>query len=123
MPTFMTTDEIREAFTRFFVERGHHQLPSYPVVPIDDPTLLFTSAGMVPFKPYFMGLAEPPAPRLTTVQRCFRTTDLENAGDLTHHTFFEMLGNFSVGDYFKAEVIPWSWEFCTQVLGIPGERL
>ncbi len=124
MPSKPTTnDEIRAAFTRFFEEKDHRPLESAPLVPLDDPTLMFTSAGMVPFKPFFMGRATPPHPRLTTVQRCFRTTDIESVGDRTHHTFFEMLGNFSVGDYFKDEVIPWSWEFCTEVLGIPAERL
>ncbi len=123
MPKTLTTDQVREAFTRFFVERGHRPLESASLVPVDDPTLLFTSAGMVPFKPYFMGRAVPPARRLTTVQRCFRTTDIESVGDTTHHTFFEMLGNFSVGDYFKEEAIPWAWEFCTKVLGLPAERL
>ena len=123
MPQKMTYDEIREAFTRFFEERGHRRLESASLVPVDDPTLLFTSAGMVPFKPYFAGRAVPPAPRLTTVQRCFRTTDIESVGDVSHHTFFEMLGNFSVGDYFKEEAIPWAWEFVTRVLGLPEERL
>lgn len=119
----MTTDEIREAFLRFFEERGHQRRPSASLVPADDPTLLFTSAGMVPFMPYFTGRAVPPARKMTTVQRCFRTTDIEEVGDSSHHTFFEMLGNFSVGDYFKAEAIPWAWQFCTEVLGLPAERL
>src|SRR5579884_1492087 len=123
MPQTLTTDQVREAFTRFFVERGHRPLESASLVPVDDPTLLFTSAGMVPFKPYFMGRAVPPARRLTTVQRCFRTSDIESVGDASHHTFVEMLGNFSVGDYFKQEVIPWSWEFVTHDLGLPEERL
>ena len=92
-------------------------------MPHGDPTLLFTNAGMVQFKPYFMGLEEPPAPRLTSIQRCFRTTDVEDVGDDTHLTMFEMLGNFSVGDYFKPEAIEWAWEFLTGVLGIPEERL
>jgi alanyl-tRNA synthetase len=119
----MTNDEIRDAFLRYFEQLGHRRLESAPLVPVDDPTLMFTSAGMVPFKPYFLGRAEPPAKRLTTVQRVFRTTDIENVGDASHHTFFEMLGNFSVGDYFKADAIPWSWDFCTRVLGLPPERL
>ncbi|MBI2760518.1 MAG: alanine--tRNA ligase, partial [Chloroflexi bacterium] len=118
MSTPHTTHDIREAFVRYFEERGHRQLESASLVPIDDPTLLFTNAGMVPFKSFFMGRATPPALRLTTVQRCFRAIDLENVGDATHHTFFEMLGNFSLGDYFKKEAIEWAWDFCTGVLAL-----
>jgi alanyl-tRNA synthetase len=119
----MDTHELREAFLRFFEERGHRRMPGAPIVPPGDPTLLFTSAGMVQFKPYFIGQAEPPSRRMTTVQRCFRTTDIESVGDTKHLTFFEMLGNFSVGDYFKAEMIPWAWEFVTEVLALPSQRL
>ncbi|HUF53936.1 MAG TPA: alanine--tRNA ligase [Dehalococcoidia bacterium] len=119
----MDAHELRQTFLRFFEERGHRVIQSAPLVPPRDPTLLFTSAGMVPFKPHFMGQAEPPASRMASVQKCFRTTDIESVGDEQHLTFFEMLGNFSVGDYFKAEIIPWAHEFLTETLGIPQERL
>ena len=119
----MDTHELREEFLRFYEERGHRRVPGAPVVPPGDPTLLFTSAGMVQFKPYFMGQAKPPHARLTSVQRCFRTTDVESVGDTKHMTFFEMLGNFSIGDYFKEEMVPWAWEFVTEVLKLPEERL
>jgi alanyl-tRNA synthetase len=119
----VTIDELRQAFLAFFEERGHRRIPSASLVPHGDPTLLFTTAGMVQFKPYFMGLEDPPAPRLTSIQRCFRTTDIEEVGDESHLTLFEMLGNFSVGDYFKQEAIDWAWEFLTEVLGIDRDRL
>ena len=119
----VTIDELRRAFLAYFEARGHKRIPSSSLIPHGDPTLLFTTAGMVQFKPYFMGLEEPPARRLTSIQRCFRTTDVEVVGDENHLTLFEMLGNFSVGDYFKPEVIPWAWEFLTDVLGIPKDRL
>ncbi|MSQ42540.1 MAG: alanine--tRNA ligase, partial [Dehalococcoidia bacterium] len=119
----MTVDELRRAFLAYFEARGHRRIPSSSLVPHGDPTLLFTTAGMVQFKPYFMGLADPPAPRLTSIQRCFRTTDVEAVGDDTHLTLFEMLGNFSVGDYFKAEATGWAWGFLTGELRIDPERL
>ncbi|MDA0366146.1 MAG: alanine--tRNA ligase, partial [Chloroflexi bacterium] len=119
----MTVDELRRAFLDFFEARGHRRIPSSSLIPHGDPTLLFTTAGMVQFKPYFMGLEEPPASRLTSIQRCFRTVDVENIGDESHLTLFEMLGNFSVGDYFKPEAIAWAWEFLTGVLGIDRDRL
>ncbi|MEX2247036.1 MAG: alanine--tRNA ligase [Dehalococcoidia bacterium] len=116
-------ERIRDTFVEFYKARGHRQLPSASLVPHDDPTLLFTSAGMVPFKPYFTGLSEPPAPRLVTVQKVFRTTDIEEVGDYSHLTFFEMLGNFSVGDYFKKDAIAWAWELLTEVFGLPKDKL
>ncbi len=118
------SNELRSLFLQFFKDRGHSYLPQAPLVPLDDPTLLFTSAGMVQFKPYFSSPLPPPHRRAVTVQRCLRLTDVENVGlTVRHATFFEMLGNFSFGDYFKKEAIEWAWEFTTQVLGMPKERL
>lgn len=120
----MKTDELRQAYLKFFESKGHKILPSAPLVPAGDPTLLLTAAGMVPFKQYFMGTALPEHKRVTTCQKCVRTGDIDNVGKTTRHgTFFEMLGNFSFGDYFKAEVIPWAWEFVTGVLGLAPESL
>ena len=118
-----TSDEIREAFISFFREKGHQQLSSWPLVPIGDPTSMFTSAGMQQFKPIFMGEQAPPGPRAITVQRCFRTTDIEVVGDMSHCTAFEMMGNFSFGDYFKREAIQYAWELLTTVYGLAPERL
>ena len=119
----VNSDEIRETFLHFFEEKGHRVIPSSSLVPEGDPTLLLTTAGMVQFKRYFTGEATPQHPRLASCQKCFRTTDIDTVGDSKHLTFFEMLGNFSVGDYFKREAIGWAWEFVTQGLGLPPERL
>src|SRR2546430_12840908 len=118
----VTKDEIRRAFIDFFVQRGHVLLPNLSLIPEDDSVLL-TSAGVQQVQPFFLGLARPPAPRLVNVQRCLRTVDIEEIGDDTHLTFFEMMGNWSIGDYFKREAIAWSWELVTEVLRVPTERL
>ncbi len=118
-----TGDQLRTLFLEYFAEKSHKILPSASLIPHGDPTLLLTTAGMVQFKPYFLSKEKPPAPRLTTCQKCFRTTDIDSVGDASHLTFFEMLGNFSVGDYFKKEAIDFAWEFVTGRLKIPAERL
>ena len=119
----MDAQTIRQIFTDFFLERDHLRVASAPLTAPGDPTLLFTSAGMVPFKPYFLGEAQAPHHRLTSIQKCFRTTDIDEVGDASHLTMFEMMGNFSLGDYFKAEAQAWAWELVTQVAGVPAERL
>ena len=116
-------DEIRAAYLRFFEERGHLVMPSASLIPAGDPTLLLTTAGMAPFKPYYAGDEQPPCPRLASAQKCFRATDIDEVGDFTHHTMFEMLGNFSIGDYFKREAVAWAWEFTTGVLQLAPERI
>ena len=119
-----TAHELRRAFIDFFVQRGHTEVPSAPLVPKGDPTLLFTSAGMVQFKDYYLRPENLPYTRATSVQKCLRAGDLESVGrTLRHHTFFEMLGNFSFGDYFKVEAITWAWEFVVDVLKLPVDKL
>jgi len=115
--------KLKELYTEFFISKGHKQIPSAPVVPENDPSVLFNTAGMQPLIPYLMGKPHPYGTRLVDYQKCIRTNDLEEIGDTTHHTFFEMLGNWSLGDYFKNESIEWSLELLTKHLNIPKERL
>src|SRR5579863_4870572 len=122
----MKTDELRESYLAFFESKGCVRRPSDVLVPRGDASVLFTPAGMNQFKNEFMGLGDPNFKRATTCQKCLRTGDIENVGNTAyHHTFFEMLGNFSFGDYFKREAIHWAWEFLTDKkwLGLDGERL
>src|SRR5574344_1638013 len=119
----MKNIDLKNTFLKFFESKGHKIIPSAPVVPENDPTCLFNTAGMQPLVPYLKGQVHQEGTRLADVQKCFRTNDLEETGDTTHHTFFEMLGNWSLGDYFKKESIAWSFEFLTKVLEIPVERL
>lgn len=119
----LKTIDLKEAYLKFFESKGHKIIPSAPIIPENDPTCLFNTAGMQPLVPYLKGEPHPEGKRLTDVQKCFRTNDLDSIGDTTHHTFFEMLGNWSLGDYFKKESISWSFEFLTKKLEIPAEKL
>ncbi|WP_024831425.1 alanine--tRNA ligase [Ruminiclostridium josui] len=117
-------NELRERYLKFFESKGHLRLPSASLVPRNDPSLLLINSGMAPLKPFFTGQEEPPRKRVTTCQKCIRTPDIENVGKTARHgTYFEMLGNFSFGDYFKNEAIPWAWEFVTEDLKMPVDRL
>lgn len=120
-----TADELRKKYLEFFKEKGHAIIPSAPIVPENDPTTLFITAGMHPLVPYLMGEKHPQGTRLADTQKCIRTIDIDEVGDTTHHTFFEMLGNWSLGDYFKKEAITWSWEFLTDEkwLGLDKNRI
>ncbi|MBE5805493.1 MAG: alanine--tRNA ligase [Clostridiales bacterium] len=119
----MSIINLKDTYLKFFEEKGHTVIPSAPIIPENDPTCLFNTAGMQPLVPYLKGENHPAGTRLTDVQKCFRTNDLDEVGDKTHHTFFEMLGNWSLGDYFKKESITWSFELLTKRLMIPVERL
>ncbi len=119
----MKTINLKDTYLKFFESKGHKIIPSAPIIPENDPTCLFNTAGMQPLVPYLKGEPHPEGTRLTDVQKCFRTNDLDSIGDTTHHTFFEMLGNWSLGDYFKEDAIAWSFELLTKYLEIPVERL
>ncbi len=117
-------NELRERYLAFFEEKGHLRLPSFPLVPINDNSLFLINSGMAPMKKFFLGQETPPSKRVTTCQKCIRTPDIENVGKTARHgTYFEMLGNFSFGDYFKHEATRWAWEFCTEVMELPVDRI
>src|SRR3954462_9227919 len=121
----VTSDEIRETYLSYFESRGHRRLPSASLVPATfDPSVLLTTAGMHPLKPYFLGIEEPPAHLLTTCQKCFRSTDIENVGNTARHlTFFEMLGNFSIGEYFKQGAAEFAWELSLEGFGFNADDI
>ena len=119
----MRAQVLKEKYLKFFEDRGHAVIPSAPLVPEHDPTVLFTTAGMHPLVPYLLGEPHPEGKRLTSVQKSFRTNDVDEVGDTTHHTFFEMLGNWSLGDYWKKEAIEWSYEFLTKELNLDSKRI
>jgi len=123
LPTPHSSDELRAAFIRFWEAKGSRLQPSSSLIPYNDPTVLLTTAGMQQFVPYLLGRERAPYERYVSVQKCFRTSDIDEVGDRSHQTFFEMLGNFSIGDYFKQEVIPWSLEFSTQHLGLDQDKI
>lgn len=123
LKSVMTAQKLKDLFISFFKDRGHTEIPSASLIPENDPSTLFISAGIQPLVPYFLGRKHPIGKRLVNVQQCVRTGDIDEVGDTVHHTFFEMLGNWSLGDYFKDEMIPWSFEFLTKVLGIAVNKL
>ena len=117
-------NDLREKYLSFFESKGHLRLPSYSLIPHNDNSLLLINSGMAPMKKYFTGEEKPPRTRVTTCQKCIRTPDIERVGKTDRHgTYFEMLGNFSFGDYFKHEATSWAWEFCTKVLEMPTDKL
>ena len=119
----MTSQELKNSFFEYFQSQNHSLISSASLIPENDPTVLFTTAGMHPLVPYLVGEKHPEGQRLVNVQKCVRTGDIDEVGDATHHTFFEMLGNWSLGDYFKEETIKYSWEFLTEVLKLDKEKL
>src|SRR6266404_6547236 len=119
----MTAEEIRKSYLEYFEGKGHKIIPRALLVPQDDPTTLFTGSGMQPLVPYLLGQEHPAGNRLVNSQKCFRSMDIEEVGDNRHTTFFEMLGNWRLGDYFKAEQLPWFFEFLTDEIGLNPERL
>src|SRR5574344_1427899 len=121
---YMGVNELRRSYLEFFESKNYLKMNSFSLVPQNDKSLLLINAGMAPLKPYFTGAEIPPRTRVATCQKCIRTGDIENVGKTARHgTFFEMLGNFSFGDYFKSEAIAWTWEFLTEVLKLPKEKL
>ena len=121
---YMKVNDLRKKFLDFFESKGHLKLPSFSLIPKDDNSLLLINSGMAPMKKYFTGEVTPPKTRVTTCQKCIRTPDIERVGVTARHiTYFEMLGNFSFGDYFKNEITAWAWEFCTEVLKLPKDKL
>ena len=121
----MTSEQLRNMYLDFFANKGHAVIQSASLIPENDPTVLFTTAGMHPLVPYLLGAKHPMGTRLTDVQKCVRTGDIDDVGDASHLTFFEMMGNWSLGDYFKEDAIKWSWEFLTspQYLGLDPDKL
>ena len=119
----MTSDQIRESFLKYFETKDHLRVSSSSLIPVGDPTLLLTTAGMVQFKSYFAGQSDPPSKRLTSSQKSFRVVDIDEVGDDTHLTLFEMLGNFSIGDYFKKEAVIFALDFFLSVMELPKEKI